>query len=184
MSTSIELSSFTDSHSCKFCLDDISLSSKESYITPCKCKGSIQYIHKNCLSQFFSHYKTTSCSLCKSSFTFIPWYYYLVSALLSLLIYFIVFYLYFNFQLTFLWVYNYPSYTYTRLVQFKLHRVYFLLFDFWLTSLILIVCNLILNNGPQLHILDLKIISTLPFLSIKLIFKSILIKFITYYLSF
>ena len=185
MSTLIELSDLINTqNTCKFCLDDISLLSKKSYITPCKCKGTIEYIHPSCLLQFFSFYKTTKCSLCMSSFSFIRWYHYFLIGFLSLIIYSLVFYVYFNMQLVFLFLFNYPSYTYKQLVLFKLSKYYFLAFDFWVTSLILIVFNLILNNGHQLQLLEFKTFSTLPVLSIKLTFKTILFQFVYYYLTF
>lgn len=181
--TSIELDNLhSSSHSCKFCLDDISLSSKNSYIIPCKCKGSIEYIHINCLLKFFSYYKTTKCSLCQSTFSFIRWYHYVFSHSLSFFTYIFLFYFYFNLQLLFLWSVNYPSHTYQQLILFKLSRYYFLALDFWVTGLILIVVNLILNNGPQLHILDIKTLSTLPLLSLELTSKTILFKLVNFYL--
>lgn len=182
--TSIELDNIHDSHSCKFCLDDISLSLKKSYIIPCKCKGSIEYIHLNCLLKFFSYYKTTRCSLCQSTFSFIHWYHYTFSYIISFLTYIFLFYFYFNLQLLFLWSVNYPSYTYKQVVSFKLSKYYFLVLDFWVTGLILIIFNLILNNGPQLHILDIKTLSTLPLLSLKLTCKTILFQLVNFSLMY
>lgn len=182
MSTSIELSNLSNCYSCKFCLDDITFSSKNSYIVPCNCKGTIEYIHTSCLLQFFSYYKTSQCNLCMSPFRFIKWYHNLFSLSFSLIIYVLLFYLYFNLQLIFLWSFNYPSYTYKQLILFKLSKIYFLLFDIWITSLILIIFNLILNN--TYFIINIHTISTLPILSIKFTYKTILFQLIYFTLIY
>mgnify|MGYP002386035397 CR=1 FL=1 len=39
---------------------------------PCLCKGSIRYIHQDCLLEWLQHSKKTSCELCKHSFKFRP----------------------------------------------------------------------------------------------------------------
>lgn len=183
--TSIELSNLHNTNtnlnlvSCKFCLDDIDITDKSSYIIPCKCKGTIQYIHPTCMLQFFSFYKTTTCSLCMTTFRFIRWYHYCLAFILSLAFYFSIFYVFFNLQILALLVFN-RSYTYKELVLFKLSKYSFVFLDFWVSSLILIMINLILNNGPQLNLGDIKTLATLPFLSIKLTFKTVLFNFVFY----
>jgi len=41
---------------------------------PCLCKGSIRYIHQNCLLEWLSHSNKTTCELCKHPFRFKPVY--------------------------------------------------------------------------------------------------------------
>lgn len=41
---------------------------------PCKCRGSIKYVHQDCLEQWIRHSKTTKCELCKHSYRFTPIY--------------------------------------------------------------------------------------------------------------
>ncbi|ODV87729.1 hypothetical protein CANARDRAFT_5043 [[Candida] arabinofermentans NRRL YB-2248] len=37
---------------------------------PCKCRGSIKYIHQDCLTSWLQHSKKTSCDICHSEYTF------------------------------------------------------------------------------------------------------------------
>lgn len=39
---------------------------------PCLCKGSIRYIHQDCLVEWLKHSNKTSCELCKVPFRFRP----------------------------------------------------------------------------------------------------------------
>ena len=41
---------------------------------PCKCSGSIKYVHQDCLQTWMKHSKITSCELCKHPFDFTPIY--------------------------------------------------------------------------------------------------------------
>ncbi|KAI9022885.1 hypothetical protein CLU79DRAFT_751144 [Phycomyces nitens] len=41
---------------------------------PCKCSGSIRFIHQDCLSEWLSHSKKDYCELCEYRFTFSPIY--------------------------------------------------------------------------------------------------------------
>ncbi|ORX87349.1 hypothetical protein K493DRAFT_291014 [Basidiobolus meristosporus CBS 931.73] len=41
---------------------------------PCKCSGSIKFVHQDCLIQWLSHSKKKYCELCKHPFTFTPIY--------------------------------------------------------------------------------------------------------------
>eukprot|EP01114_Cavostelium_apophysatum_P014850 TRINITY_DN3947_c0_g1_i1.p1 TRINITY_DN3947_c0_g1~~TRINITY_DN3947_c0_g1_i1.p1 ORF type:complete len:971 (+),score=131.83 TRINITY_DN3947_c0_g1_i1:87-2999(+) len=41
---------------------------------PCKCSGSIKYIHQDCLLTWLSHSKIKYCELCKTKYTFTPLY--------------------------------------------------------------------------------------------------------------
>jgi hypothetical protein len=39
---------------------------------PCLCKGSIRFVHKDCLLQWLRHSGATRCDLCKHPFAFTP----------------------------------------------------------------------------------------------------------------
>ncbi|KAI8582153.1 hypothetical protein K450DRAFT_229270 [Umbelopsis ramanniana AG] len=41
---------------------------------PCKCSGSIRYVHQECLTEWLSHSKKKYCELCHHPFTFTPIY--------------------------------------------------------------------------------------------------------------
>ena len=41
---------------------------------PCKCSGSIKYVHQDCLKQWLAHSKKRHCELCKTPFGFIKIY--------------------------------------------------------------------------------------------------------------
>ncbi|KAL0090878.1 RING-variant domain-containing protein [Phycomyces blakesleeanus] len=41
---------------------------------PCKCSGSIRFIHQDCLSEWLTHSKKDYCELCEYRFTFTPIY--------------------------------------------------------------------------------------------------------------
>ncbi|KXN73137.1 zf-C3HC4-domain-containing protein [Conidiobolus coronatus NRRL 28638] len=41
---------------------------------PCKCSGSIRYVHQDCLIQWLNHSRKKHCELCKHQFTFTPVY--------------------------------------------------------------------------------------------------------------
>lgn len=56
---------------CKICqssLDDTD--NQLSFVHPCKCKGSIKYIHEECLNEWISLSKKTKCEICGYSFQF------------------------------------------------------------------------------------------------------------------
>ena len=49
-------------YTCKYCLDDINPTvSTDDIISPCNCKGSMNYVHKTC----FSRVTQNSCEICK-----------------------------------------------------------------------------------------------------------------------
>src|SRR5947209_9070307 len=37
---------------------------------PCKCSGSIRFVHQDCLMEWLSHSQKKYCELCKTPFTF------------------------------------------------------------------------------------------------------------------
>ena len=39
---------------------------------PCKCSGSIRYVHEACLKEWLKHSKKSHCELCGYQFTFAP----------------------------------------------------------------------------------------------------------------
>ena len=41
---------------------------------PCKCSGSIKFVHQDCLQLWLQHSSSSSCELCKHSFAFTPLY--------------------------------------------------------------------------------------------------------------
>ncbi|KAJ1972426.1 hypothetical protein H4R35_004679 [Dimargaris xerosporica] len=47
---------------------------EEPLFHPCKCTGSIKYIHQDCLVEWLSHSKKTKCELCGHEFRFSPVY--------------------------------------------------------------------------------------------------------------
>lgn len=44
--------------------------SAEALFFPCKCSGSIKYVHQDCLMEWLSHSQKKYCELCKTSFRF------------------------------------------------------------------------------------------------------------------
>jgi len=50
---------------CRICFD---LNINNKLITPCLCKGSIKYVHKQCINILISQYNQTSCKVCKTRF--------------------------------------------------------------------------------------------------------------------
>ena len=49
-------------YTCKYCLDEIDPTvSTDDIISPCNCKGSMNYVHKTC----FSRVTRNSCEICK-----------------------------------------------------------------------------------------------------------------------
>ena len=43
---------------------------EEALFFPCKCSGSIKYVHQECLMEWLSHTQKKHCELCKTSFRF------------------------------------------------------------------------------------------------------------------
>ncbi|CEG74286.1 Putative ER-localized ubiquitin ligase Doa10 [Rhizopus microsporus] len=41
---------------------------------PCKCSGSIRYVHQDCLLEWLKHSRKERCELCEHPFTFTPVY--------------------------------------------------------------------------------------------------------------
>ena len=53
---------------CRICRGEGS--KEEPLFYPCKCSGSIKFVHQNCLMEWLSHSQKKHCELCKTSFHF------------------------------------------------------------------------------------------------------------------
>ncbi|QDS69652.1 hypothetical protein FKW77_009314, partial [Venturia effusa] len=54
--------------SCRICRTEAS--PEEPLFYPCKCSGSIKFVHQECLMEWLSHSQKKYCELCKTSFRF------------------------------------------------------------------------------------------------------------------
>jgi E3 ubiquitin-protein ligase MARCH6 len=57
-----------DADSCRICRGEGT--ADEPLFYPCKCSGSIKYVHQECLMEWLSHTQKKHCELCKTSFRF------------------------------------------------------------------------------------------------------------------
>src|SRR6266536_3190428 len=57
-----------DADTCRICRGEGSDS--EPLFHPCKCSGSIKYVHQDCLMEWLSHSQKKHCELCKTPFRF------------------------------------------------------------------------------------------------------------------
>ena len=60
--------SLDDSDTCRICRGEGS--KDEPLFHPCKCSGSIKYVHQNCLMEWLAHSQKKHCELCKTPFRF------------------------------------------------------------------------------------------------------------------
>lgn len=51
---------------CRICLEE----DEENLISPCDCKGSCEFVHKECLMEWISQDDRTECEICKSEFKY------------------------------------------------------------------------------------------------------------------
>ncbi|AEO58588.1 hypothetical protein MYCTH_2306035 [Thermothelomyces thermophilus ATCC 42464] len=58
----------SDPDTCRICRGEGS--EDEPLFFPCKCSGSIKYVHQDCLMEWLSHSQKKHCELCKTSFRF------------------------------------------------------------------------------------------------------------------
>lgn len=58
----------TDTDTCRICRGEGTVS--EPLFFPCKCSGSIKYVHQDCLMEWLSHSQKKHCELCKTPFRF------------------------------------------------------------------------------------------------------------------
>jgi len=82
--SSSSASSFRDSPQCRICLGDDIKNLNNPIIIPCKCSGTVRYIHLNCLKAWIKQrvevketphatsimWKSLNCELCKSPYPF------------------------------------------------------------------------------------------------------------------
>lgn len=61
-------SNLEEADSCRICRGEGSR--EEPLFYPCKCSGSIKYVHQNCLVEWLSHSQKKHCELCKTPFHF------------------------------------------------------------------------------------------------------------------
>lgn len=57
-----------DADTCRICRGEST--PEEPLFYPCKCSGSIKYVHQECLMEWLSHSQKKYCELCKTSFRF------------------------------------------------------------------------------------------------------------------
>ena len=57
-----------ESDTCRICRGEGS--EEEPLFYPCKCSGSIKFVHQNCLMEWLSHSQKKHCELCKTPFHF------------------------------------------------------------------------------------------------------------------
>jgi len=57
-----------DPDTCRICRGEGS--KEEPLFYPCKCSGSIKFVHQNCLMEWLSHSQKKHCELCKTPFRF------------------------------------------------------------------------------------------------------------------
>uniref|UniRef100_A0A060SZ77 RING-type E3 ubiquitin transferase n=1 Tax=Blastobotrys adeninivorans TaxID=409370 RepID=A0A060SZ77_BLAAD len=63
------MSNMTEEHTCRICRGEAT--EEEPLYHPCKCSGSIKYVHQDCLLEWLRHSKKKPvCELCKSPYKF------------------------------------------------------------------------------------------------------------------
>lgn len=50
---------------CRICLEE---SDPDQMISPCRCRGSVAYIHRGCLQQYIQYYPDGICRVCRTPF--------------------------------------------------------------------------------------------------------------------
>lgn len=63
-----DAASQADPDTCRICRGDGT--PEEPLFYPCKCSGSIKYVHQDCLMEWLSHSQKKHCELCKTPFRF------------------------------------------------------------------------------------------------------------------
>ncbi|KAJ5888706.1 Zinc finger RING-CH-type [Penicillium taxi] len=59
---------FDDMDTCRICHGEAT--DEEPLFYPCKCSGSIKFVHQSCLVEWLSHSQKKHCELCKTAFRF------------------------------------------------------------------------------------------------------------------
>lgn len=67
-SSAQDVTSQSDPDTCRICRGEGS--AEEPLFYPCKCSGSIKYVHQDCLMEWLSHSQKKHCELCKTPFRF------------------------------------------------------------------------------------------------------------------
>jgi E3 ubiquitin-protein ligase DOA10 len=60
----------TDEDICRVCRSQGT--SEQPLFYPCKCNGSIRYIHESCLKEWLTRSERTYCELCRHEYSFVP----------------------------------------------------------------------------------------------------------------
>lgn len=63
-----EVAASIDPDTCRICRGEGTR--EEALFYPCKCSGSIKYVHQDCLMEWLSHSQKKHCELCKTPFRF------------------------------------------------------------------------------------------------------------------
>jgi len=58
------MDNYIEIKSCKYCQEN----TDETLIEPCKCNGSLKYLHKSCLEEWIKNYGKNKCEICKSNY--------------------------------------------------------------------------------------------------------------------
>ena len=64
----VKLKNVDDPDTCRICRGEGS--KEEPLFYPCKCSGSIKFVHQSCLMEWLSHSQKKHCELCKTPFRF------------------------------------------------------------------------------------------------------------------
>lgn len=67
-STTSNMADKDEADTCRICRGEGT--ADEPLFYPCKCSGSIKYVHQECLMEWLSHTQKKHCELCKTSFRF------------------------------------------------------------------------------------------------------------------
>lgn len=67
-STTSDMGDKDEADTCRICRGEGT--AEEPLFFPCKCSGSIKYVHQECLMEWLSHTQKKHCELCKTSFRF------------------------------------------------------------------------------------------------------------------
>ena len=54
---------------CRICLDT---DRPDEMLTPCACRGSAMYIHRQCLEEYIQYYPNRKCTVCQTPFEYRP----------------------------------------------------------------------------------------------------------------
>lgn len=80
---------------CRFCLHEEGENNKDQLITPCKCKGSMRYVHASCLSRWRSTNNASldKCTLCNCRYVYAPYTLAVYSYVLNIMIFIVFLYM-------------------------------------------------------------------------------------------